>query len=100
MKPISVRFKCFGPYMVEQFVDFTQLEQSGLFLICGETGAGKTTILDAMCIALYGKSSGGIRGELSDMRCKLAGKDDVTEVEFVFENGGQRQGGGDHRPEL
>ena len=52
MKPLSVKFKCFGPYMDEQFIDFTKLEQNGLFLICGETGAGKTTILDAMCIAL------------------------------------------------
>ena len=90
MKPLSVKFKCFGPYMDEQFIDFTKLEQNGLFLICGETGAGKTTILDAMCIALYGKSSGGARGELADMRCKLSDRDDVTEVEFVFENGGRR----------
>lgn len=90
MKPIRVRFQCFGPYMDEQFVDFTQLEQNGLFLICGETGAGKTTVLDAICVALYGKSSGGSRGELSEMRCKLAGKDDVTQVEFVFENGGSQ----------
>ena len=49
MKPVSVRFQCFGPYMTEQFIDFSQLEKNGLFLICGETGAGKTTILDAMC---------------------------------------------------
>ncbi len=90
MKPISVKFQCFGPYMDKQFVDFTRLEQNGLFLICGETGAGKTTVLDAICVALYGKSSGGSRGELSEMRCKLAGKDDVTEVEFVFENGGRQ----------
>ena len=90
MRPVSVKFRCFGPYMDEQAVDFTRLERGGLFLICGETGAGKTTILDAMCIALYGRSSGGTRGELSDMRCKLAGRDDVTEVEFVFENGGRR----------
>ncbi len=90
MKPISVKFQCFGPYMDKQFVDFTRLEQNGLFLICGETGAGKTTVLDAICVALYGKSSGGSRGELSEMRCKLAGKDDVTEVEFVFANGGRQ----------
>lgn len=90
MKPISVKFRCFGPYMEQQFIDFAKLEQNGLFLICGETGAGKTTILDAICIALYGKSSGGSRGELSEMRCKLAGKDDITEVEFVFENGGRQ----------
>ena len=63
MRPVSLRFRCFGPYMEEQFIDFEALEKSGLFLICGETGAGKTTILDAICYALYGKSSGGLRGD-------------------------------------
>ncbi len=90
MKPITLEFVCFGPYMEGQFVNFEELERDGLFLICGETGAGKTTILDAMCMALYGRASGGARGELPDMRCKLADKDDVTRVEFVFENGGRR----------
>lgn len=90
MRPISVEFSCFGPYMERQFVDFAELERGGLFLICGETGAGKTTILDAMSVALYGKASGGTRGEISDMRCKLATKDDITRVEFVFDIGGRR----------
>ncbi len=90
MKPISVRFQCFGPYMQEQFVDFTKLEKNGLFLICGETGAGKTTILDAMCYALYGRSSGGLRGELPVMRCKQAADTDETFVEYIFESGAER----------
>ena len=90
MKPITLEFVCFGPYMEGQFVNFEDLERDGLFLICGETGAGKTTILDAMCMALYGRASGGARGELPDMRCKLADRDDVTRVEFVFDNGGRR----------
>ena len=90
MKPISIRFRCFGPYMAEQFIDFSQLEQNGLFLICGETGAGKTTILDAMCYALYGKSSGGLRGDMGVMRCALAGKQDETFVEFIFDCSGKR----------
>ena len=90
MKPVSVRFQCFGPYMTEQFIDFSQLEKNGLFLICGETGAGKTTILDAMCYALYGESSGGQRGELENMRCKLAEKTDETFVEFIFYSMGKR----------
>ena len=84
MKPVSVRFQCFGPYMAQQFIDFSLLEKNGLFLICGETGAGKTTILDAMCYALYGESSGGQRGDLEHMRCKLAQKTDETLVEFIF----------------
>ena len=90
MKPISVRFACFGPYKKETFVDFEELERNGLFLICGETGAGKTTILDAICYALYGKSSGGNRGDLSVMRCKLAEPSDETVVEFTFETNGKR----------
>lgn len=93
MRPISIRFQCFGPYMEEQFIDFEALAKNGLFLICGKTGAGKTTILDAMCYALYGKSSGGQkgdRGDLSVMRCTLAKKEDETRVEFIFEAGGRR----------
>jgi DNA repair exonuclease SbcCD ATPase subunit len=90
MKPVSVRFQCFGPYMAEQFIDFALLEKNGLFLICGETGAGKTTILDAMCYALYGESSGGQRGDLEHMRCKLAQKTDETFVEFIFDSLGKR----------
>ena len=87
MKPVSIRFKCFGPYMDEQFIDFRELEKSGLFLICGETGSGKTTILDAMCYALYGKSSGGGRNGVEDIRCKRAGLKDDTEVEYIFTSG-------------
>lgn len=90
MKPISVRFACFGPYVQEQSVDFGALEKNGIFLICGETGAGKTTILDAICYALYGRSSGGLRGDISVMRCKLATKDQETFTEFIFESGGKQ----------
>ena len=90
MKPISVRFQCFGPYMNEQFIDFEALGQNGLFLICGETGSGKTTMLDAMCYALYGTSSGGERGKLVSMRCNLAAREDATKIEFIFENQGRR----------
>lgn len=90
MRPVALSFQCFGPYRERQSVDFTELERNGLFLICGETGAGKTTILDAMCIALYGRASGETRGELTDMRCKLAGPDDVTEVTFDFDSDGRR----------
>ena len=90
MRPVSLRFQCFGPYVREQFIDFQELEKNGLFLICGETGAGKTTILDAICYALYGRSSGGLRGDLSVMRCKLARQDEETRVEFIFDCGGER----------
>ena len=91
MKPVSIRFRCFGPYMDEQFIDFSKLEKNGLFLICGETGAGKTTILDAICYALYNQSSGSTRGKgLAVMRCKQAQKTDLTLVEYVFSVNGKR----------
>jgi len=76
--------------MDEQFIDFEQLQQNGLFLICGETGAGKTTILDAICYALYCESSGGLRGDLSVMRCKLAENQEETLVEFIFDSDEKR----------
>ena len=90
MKPVSVAFKCFGPYMDLQLIDFSELEKNGLFLVSGETGAGKTTILDAICYALYCESSGGQRGDIENMRCKLADKTDETLVEFIFDSMGAR----------
>lgn len=90
MKPISVAFQCFGPYLERQEIDFAELEKSGLFLITGETGSGKTTILDAICYALYGEASNRSRGELEAMRCKTADNAQPTCVEFIFETNGRR----------
>lgn len=90
MKPISLKFQAFGPYVEEQYVDFEALEKCGLFLICGETGSGKTTILDAITYALYGKSSGGGRGDIETMRCNQAPKETDTKIEFEFEASGKR----------
>jgi len=84
VKPISLKFTAFGPYVEEQSIDFSQLSKAGLFLICGETGAGKTAILDAMTYALYGKSSGGSRGDFTTMRCQFAPIEVKTSVEYVF----------------
>ena len=61
----------FGPYAGEVTIDFEKLDERHLFLICGPTGAGKTTILDAMCYALYGKTSGDRSG--ARMRSDYAG---------------------------
>ena len=90
MKPISVSFQCFGPYLERQDIDFAELEKSGLFLITGETGSGKTTILDAICCALFGEASNRSRGELEAMRCKTADDTQETYVEFVFAQNGRR----------
>ena len=88
MKPISLKVQAFGPFLEEQTIDFAALEESGVFLIDGKTGAGKTTILDAICFALYEVPSGGDRGSFFDMRCKNADSDKETFVEFEFENKG------------
>ena len=74
MIPVLLRLQAFGPYPRAEEIDFTKLIPSGLFLIRGETGAGKTAILDAITYALYGRSSGGGRGDLFSMRCLSAGR--------------------------
>ena len=61
MKPIRLTICGWGPYPEKQEIDFTGLERRGLFLITGPTGAGKTTIFDAMTYALYGNMSGEMR---------------------------------------
>ncbi|WP_418497222.1 AAA family ATPase [Dialister invisus] len=83
MRPERLRISAFGPYAGEEDLDFSALGNHTLFLICGPTGAGKSTILDAMCYALYGKTSGAVRsGE--DLRSNYVGYDRKTYVEFDF----------------
>ncbi|MBQ9941460.1 MAG: SMC family ATPase, partial [Christensenellaceae bacterium] len=92
MIPIRLEMQAFGPYAGRETVDFTQLNKGGLFLIYGPTGSGKTSILDGMTYALYGKSSGGEdggRGELASMRCQTADMTVPTRVEFTFTHKGQ-----------
>ncbi|MBQ7933496.1 MAG: AAA family ATPase, partial [Lachnospiraceae bacterium] len=85
MRPLYLKFAAFGPYKDCQEIDFAQLWDKGLFLICGETGSGKTMILDAMTFALYGKSSGNMRDELEALRCRQSDWGQDTFVEFTFE---------------
>lgn len=90
MKPIKLEFSAFGPFVQRQTIEFSRFEKTGVFLIHGETGAGKTVILDAMTYALYGKSSGGVRGDMTTMRCQFADVSEPTEVSFDFEVQGKR----------
>lgn len=83
MRPERLRLSAFGPYAGQEDLDFSALGNHTLFLICGPTGAGKSTILDAMCYALYGKTSGAVRsGE--DLRSNYVRYDRKTYVEFDF----------------
>lgn len=83
MKPLYLRMKAFGSYLHETEIDFTKLGEHPLFLITGATGGGKTTILDAMCFALYCKATGG-RRSWAGMRSLAAAREDETLVEFRF----------------
>ena len=83
MKPTNLIISAFGPYANEVEIDFSQLGGKGLFLITGNTGAGKTTIFDAICFALYGKSSGSNRtGDM--MRSQFASSSIPTFVKLNF----------------
>lgn len=87
MKPISVTMQAFGSYLKQTTVDFRALGDNPIFLITGATGGGKTTILDAMCFALYCKATGG-RRSWGSMRCAAAPKGAETMVDFVFQLAG------------
>lgn len=89
MKPVRLVISAFGPYADRTEIDFDRFGGSGLYLITGDTGAGKTTIFDAIAFALYGEASGDVRK--SDMfRSKYAGDNTPTYVEFTFSYGGKR----------
>ncbi|WP_042145538.1 AAA family ATPase [Paucisalibacillus sp. EB02] len=83
MRAIKLSVTAFGPYLEKQTVDFDRLGDESIFLITGPTGAGKTTIFDAICYALYGKASGSDRDQDS-LRSHFAAVEEPTEVEFRF----------------
>jgi len=90
MKPITITFSAFGPFPREHSIDFARLGHHGLFLITGPTGAGKTTVLDAMVFALYGEAAGA-RGKHSDrLRSDFAAPETPTSVTLEFEIRGRR----------
>lgn len=86
MKPLRLRLQAFGPYNDVAEIDFRDLSLGGLFLIHGQTGAGKTSILDGLCFALFGKSSGSERAPEA-LRCDLAQTDLATEATLEFSLG-------------
>lgn len=88
MRPKKLVMSAFGPYASKTTLDFEALGKSGLYLVCGDTGAGKTTIFDAIAFALYGEPSGDNR-ESSMLRSKYASPDTPTEVELVFSYAGK-----------
>lgn len=88
MRPKKLVMSAFGPYAKKTVVDLEKLGQNGLYLICGDTGAGKTTIFDAITFALYGEASGENRDAVM-LRSKYAEPDTPTEVELYFTYGGK-----------
>ncbi|MBP3689822.1 MAG: SMC family ATPase [Schwartzia sp.] len=83
MRPLTLKMTGFGPYAKSETIDFTRLGERGLYLITGDTGAGKTTIFDAIVFALYGETSGGTR-TASMLRSQYAAPSTPTEVELRF----------------
>lgn len=83
MRPIRIEMSAFGPYAGKQIVEMDRLGTSGIYLITGDTGAGKTTIFDAIVFALYGTASSDRRsGDM--LRSRYAEPDTPTEVKLVF----------------
>lgn len=88
MRPLDLKISAFGPYAGCVEIPMEKLGDQGLYLITGDTGAGKTTVFDAICFALYGEPSGSGR-DAGMFRSKYAADDTPTEVELHFAHGGE-----------
>lgn len=89
MKPLTLTLQAFGPFSGVEHIDFRTLGDSPLFLINGPTGSGKSSILDAICYALYGETTGSERTG-DQMRCDYADAKLLTTITFEFELAGVR----------
>ena len=89
MRPIRLTMSAFGSYAREQVIDFSGFGETGLYLICGDTGAGKTTIFDAITFALYGAASGEGDRQSKNLRSTYASLETPTWVELTFSHRGQ-----------
>ncbi len=87
MRPLSLKLTAFGPYAQSVEIDFSKFGDHGLYLIYGDTGAGKTMLFDAIAYALFGESSGG--RDVSTLRSDFADDDAPTEVQLTFEHAGK-----------
>ncbi|PFR92652.1 exonuclease [Bacillus cereus] len=90
MRPIQLIMTAFGPYKQKEVIDFDDLGEHRIFAISGNTGAGKTTIFDAICYVLYGEASGEERNDTSMLRSQFADDNVYTSVELTFQLKGKR----------
>ncbi|WP_001247676.1 AAA family ATPase [Bacillus cereus] len=90
MRPLQLIMTAFGPYKQQEVIDFNDLGDHRIFAISGNTGAGKTTIFDAICYVLYGEASGEERSDMSMLRSQFADDNVYTSVELTFQLKGKQ----------
>ena len=90
MKLLKLTINAFGPFVDKTIIHFDEFGNNGLFLVTGDTGAGKTTIFDAITFALFGSASGTTRNSVSALRSDFADEDNRTFVELEFLNKGEK----------